>query len=780
MLPRLFRSLMKGQPARGATRTFSSTNNHVNAAGAAADASTAGDKQPTIIYTLTDEAPLLATYSFLPILQAFARPAGVGVETRDISLAGRILAAHGREHDALSELGDLCLTPEANVIKLPNISASVPQLKAAIKELQQKGYDLPDYPEEPSNAEEEKVKALYDKVKGSAVNPVLREGNSDRRAPNAVKQYAKKHPHAMGEWTKDSKSHVASMSRGDFYASERSMTVERATKVDLVHVASDGTRTVLKSGVALEDGEVIDTATMSMKELESFIAGEIQKSKEEGTLFSVHLKATMMKVSDPIIFGAVVRTFFAPVFEKYGDVLDKHGVDVNNGLGDLISKAETVFSAEEREKVLAEVQRCLDEGPDLAMVNSDKGITNLHVPSDVIIDASMPVVVRDSGKMWNAAGELQDTKAVIPDRCYSGVYDAVIRFCQENGALDPTKMGSVPNVGLMAKKAEEYGSHDKTFQISGDGHVEVVGEDGAAIGELTQQVEAGDIFRMCQVKDAPIKDWVKLAANRARATGDPAIFWLDADRPHHRELIKKVDAYLPEFDTEGLDLSIASPVNATKTSLERIAKGQNTISCTGNVLRDYLTDLFPILEVGTSAKMLSIVPLMNGGGLFETGAGGSAPKHVQQLVEQNYLRWDSLGEFMALVPAFEHIAESTNNGRASLLATTLDSAVARFLDENKSPTRRLGGIDNRGSHYYLALFWAEELASNAEDAELAGAFKGMAADLRRGEEKIVNELLEVQGPAADIGGYYKPDDEKAEMVMRPSATLNAIIEQAKA
>mmetsp|Transcript_12522 Transcript_12522/g.31692 ORF Transcript_12522/g.31692 Transcript_12522/m.31692 type:complete len:795 (-) Transcript_12522:258-2642(-) len=752
----------------------------VNAASATSAAAAKGS-DPTIIYTLTDEAPLLATYSFLPILQTFASRANVGVETRDISLSGRILAHFDpNTHDALAELGELCLKPEANVIKLPNISASVPQLKAAIAELQSQGYALPDYPEEPANAEEEQIKALYDKVKGSAVNPVLREGNSDRRAPNAVKNYAKKHPHAMGAWSQDSKSHVASMASGDFYASEKSLTVDKATSVDIVFVGADGSRKTLKQGIALEDGEVIDTATMNMQELRSFIKEEIADAKAKGNLFSLHMKATMMKVSDPIIFGAVVETFFADVFAKYGDLFDKHGVDVKNGLGDLLSKAETCFSEEERKEVLAAVEKAFQEGPDLAMVNSDKGITNLHVPSDVIIDASMPVVVRDSGKMWNAQGELQDTKAVIPDRCYSGVYDAVIKFCQQNGALDPTKMGSVPNVGLMAKKAEEYGSHDKTFQMEAAGHVEIVDSaSGAVVGELTQSVGEGDIFRMCQVKDAPIKDWVKLAVNRARATSDPAIFWLDSDRPHHRELIKKVDAYLPEFDTQGLDLSIASPVDATKTSLERIAKGQNTISCTGNVLRDYLTDLFPILEVGTSAKMLSIVPLMNGGGLFETGAGGSAPKHVQQLVEQNYLRWDSLGEFMALVPSFEHIAESTGNQRAQLLATTLDEAVGQFLDENKSPTRRLGGIDNRGSHFYLALYWAEHLASNGQDKELAEAFQGMASALRENEQTIVDELLAVQGAEADIGGYYRPDPAKADKIMRPSQTLNAIIDSAK-
>jgi isocitrate dehydrogenase len=734
---------------------------------------------PTIIYTLTDEAPLLATYSFLPILQTFASKAGVGVETRDISLSGRILAHFDdNTHDALAELGDLCMKPEANVIKLPNISASVPQLKAAIAELQSQGYALPEYPEEPANAEEEKVKSLYDKVKGSAVNPVLREGNSDRRAPNAVKAYARKHPHAMGEWTKDSTTHVSSMSKGDFYASEKSTTVPNVGSVDIVFVADDGSKTVLKKGVALEAGEVIDTATMNMKELRSFFKAEIEDSKAKGILFSLHMKATMMKVSDPIIFGAAVETFFAPVFEKYQDLFQRTGVDVKNGLGDLLSKAETEFTDTERTEVLAAVEQALKDGPALAMVNSDKGITNLHVPSDVIIDASMPVVVRDSGKMWNAAGELQDTKAVIPDRCYSGVYDAVIKFCQENGALDPTKMGSVPNVGLMAKKAEEYGSHDKTFEIKSNGRVEVIcAETNTVLENLTQTVEAGDIFRMCQVKDAPIKDWVKLAVNRARATGDPAIFWLDADRPHHRELIKKLDAYLPEFDTNGLDISVATPVDATTRSLERIARGENTISCTGNVLRDYLTDLFPILEVGTSAKMLSIVPLMNGGGLFETGAGGSAPKHVQQLVEQNYLRWDSLGEFMALVPAFEHIAASTGNERAQLLATSLDNAVGRFLDENKGPTRRLGGIDNRGSHFYLGLFWAEDLA---KDAELGGAFKDLATSLRTNEAKINEELLSVQGASADIGGYYRPDPEKTNSIMRPSATLNEIIDSAQA
>ena len=790
MLPRLFRSLMKGQPARGATRTFSSTNNHVNAAGAAAAASTAGDKQPTIIYTLTDEAPALATYSLLPIVQAFARRAEVGVETRDISLSGRILAAFGdslpadqREAadgaaDALGELGRLCQQPEANVIKLPNISASVPQLKEAIAELQSQGFSaLPNYPEEPQNAEERAAKERYDLVKGSAVNPVLREGNSDRRAPRAVKDYARKHPHRMGKWTTDSKAHVAAMSRGDFYASERSATVPAATSVDIVFVGQDGARQTLRAGVDLLAGEVIDTSMMDMAEFRRFFAAEIADSKAQGTLFSLHLKATMMKISDPIIFGAAVETFFAPVFERFGDLFARTGVDVSNGLGDLLAKAETEFSPEERAEVLAAVEAALAEGPALAMVNSDKGITNLHVPSDVIIDASMPVVVRDSGKMWNAQGELQDCKAVIPDRCYAGIYAAILDFCKENGALDPTKMGSVPNVGLMAQKAEEYGSHDKTFKLAAAGTVEVVDSaSGQALADLSQSVSAGDIYRMCQTKDAPIKDWVKLAVTRSRASGDPAIFWLDQERPHHRELIAKVNEYMGEHDTEGLSLSIASPVEAMKASLARIAEGKNTISCTGNVLRDYLTDLFPILEVGTSAKMLSIVPLMNGGGLFETGAGGSAPKHVQQLVEEGYLRWDSLGEFLALAASFEHVAQTTGNARAQLLGTTLDAATSRFLDENKSPTRKLGGIDNRGSHFYLGLYWAEALAAQTEDAPLAATFQEMAQSLRSNEGQIVEELLAVQGQEADIGGYYRPDPAKAAQVMRPSSTLNSIVD----
>ena len=744
------------------------------------------------MYTLTDEAPALATYSLLPIVQAFARRAEVGVETRDISLSGRILAAFGDSlpadqkaaadgaADALAELGRLCQTPEANVIKLPNISASVPQLKAAIAELQSQGFNsLPDYPEEPKTADELAAKERYDRVKGSAVNPVLREGNSDRRAPRAVKDYARKHPHRMGAWSTDSKAHVANMSRGDFYASELSATLPAATSVDIVFVGQDGQRETLKAGIDLLEGEVIDTSTMDMGEFRRFIAGEIADAKAQGTLFSLHLKATMMKVSDPIIFGAAVETFFAPVFERFGELFQRTGVDVTNGLGDLMSKAETEFSSEERAEVMAAIEAALADGPALAMVNSDKGITNLHVPSDVIIDASMPVVVRDSGKMWNAQGELQDCKAVVPDRCYSGIYAAVVDFCKENGALDPTTMGSVPNVGLMAQKAEEYGSHDKTFKAAAAGTIEVVNSaSGQALADLSQPVSAGDIFRMCQTKDAPIKDWVKLAVTRCRASGDPAIFWLDRERPHHRELIAKVEAYLKDHDTKGLNLSIASPVEAMKASLERIAKGQNTISCTGNVLRDYLTDLFPILEVGTSAKMLSIVPLMNGGGLFETGAGGSAPKHVQQLVEQDYLRWDSLGEFLALAASFEHVAQTTGNERAQLLGTTLDAATARFLDENKSPTRKLGGIDNRGSHFYLGLFWAESLASQSEDPGLAAVFQEMAQSLRSNEGKIMDELLAVQGQEADIGGYYRPDPAKATKVMRPSSTLNSIVDAA--
>ena len=732
-----------------------------------------------ILYTLTDEAPALATYSFLPIVQAFAAKAGVAVETRDISLSRRILAAMSdvlpvdqAAHDALAELGALAKTPEANIVKLPNISASIPQLKAAIAELQGLGFALPDYPDEPSTEAERDLKARYDKVKGSAVNPVLREGNSDRRAPKAVKSYAQKHPHRMGAWSSDSLARVASMPEGDFYGSEKSVTLPAATTVDIVHVGHDGTRTALKSGLALQAGEIVDCAALSMGKLETFLGEEIDRVKSEGALFSLHMKATMMKVSDPILFGAGVRAFFKPVVEKHGAALEAAGVDFNNGFGDLVAKLPSM-SAEDRAAIEATVAETLAMRPGLAMVNSDKGITNLHVPSDVIIDASMPAMIREGGKMWNAEGKTQDAVAVIPDRSYAGVYQATIDFCKADGALDPASMGSVPNVGLMAQKAEEYGSHDKTFQVASGGRVDVVDAGGTVL--MSQEVEAGDVFRMCQVKDAPIQDWVKLAVTRARATGDPAVFWLDANRAHDAQLIAKVNAYLPQHNTEGLDLRILAPSDATTFSLERIVKGQNTISVTGNVLRDYLTDLFPILEVGTSAKMLSIVPLMNGGGLFETGAGGSAPKHVQQLVEENYLRWDSLGEFMALVPSLEHIATTTGNGNAQVLADALDDATTRFLDEDKSPTRRLGGIDNRGSHFYLALFWAEALAAQTAHAELASSAKPLAEALRAQESAIVDELLAVQGSPVDLGGYYRPDVQKCAAVMRPSNTFNALL-----
>ena len=732
-----------------------------------------------ILYTLTDEAPALATYSFLPIVQAFAGKAGVTVETRDISLSGRILAAMSEvlpsdqaTHDALSELGALAKTPDANIVKLPNISASIPQLKAAIAELQALGFDLPDYPDEPASDEERSIKARYDKVKGSAVNPVLREGNSDRRAPKAVKSYAQKHPHRMGAWSSDSLARVASMPEGDFYGSEKSVTVPNATTVDIVHVDSHGNRTILKEGLALQAGEIVDCAALSMDKLEAFLASEIDRVNDEGALFSLHMKATMMKVSDPILFGAAVRAFFKPVVDKHGDALAAAGVDFNNGFGDLVAKLPSMEEAD-RAAIEATIQETLAARPSLAMVNSDKGITNLHVPSDVIIDASMPAMIREGGKMWNAQGQTQDAVAVIPDRSYAGVYQATIDFCKANGALDPATMGSVPNVGLMAQKAEEYGSHDKTFQMAAAGRVDVVDANGDVL--MSQTVGQGDVFRMCQVKDAPIQDWVKLAVTRARATGDPAVFWLDSNRAHDAQLIAKVEAYLPEHDTDGLELHVLAPTQATTFSLERIVKGQNTISVTGNVLRDYLTDLFPILEVGTSAKMLSIVPLMNGGGLFETGAGGSAPKHVQQLVEENYLRWDSLGEFMALVPSLEHIATSTGNTHAQVLADALDDATTRFLDEDKSPTRRLGGIDNRGSHFYLALFWAEALAAQTAAPELADKAASLADSLRGHEAAIVEELIAVQGQAVDLGGYYRPDVDKCAAVMRPSATFNAAL-----
>ena len=733
-----------------------------------------------IIYTQTDEAPALATYSFLPIVKSFAKRANVDLETRDISLAGRILAAFNerlpedqRVNDALAELGELAKQPEANIIKLPNISASIPQLKGAIAELQALGFALPDYPEEPSNDDERDAKRRYDGVKGSAVNPVLREGNSDRRAPKAVKAYAQKHPHSMGAWSAASQSHVAHMDGGDFYGSEKSLTVTDATDVRLVYKGTDGAERELKGAFPLQSGEIIDAAVMDIARLKAFAREQMADAKAQGTLFSLHLKATMMKVSDPILFGVFVEAFFAPVFEAFADELASIGVDSRNGWGDVIKKMDSL-PADAQAQLNDAIAASFAEGPDLAMVDSDRGITNLHVPSDVIIDASMPAMIRNSGQMWNKEGNTQDTKAVIPDRSYAGVYQATIDFCKKNGALDPQTMGSVSNIGLMAQKAEEYGSHDKTFEFPGDGSIQVVTTDGTVL--IEQAGHAGDIFRMCQVKDAPIQDWVKLGVKRARVTGNPAVFWLDENRAHDAELIKKVRAYLPQHDTEGLTIEILAPVAATTYSLERIVKGQDTISVTGNVLRDYLTDLFPILEVGTSAKMLSIVPLMNGGGLFETGAGGSAPKHVQQLQGQNYLRWDSLGEFLALAVSLDHYADQTGNEDARVLGKCLDDATGRFLDEDKSPTRRLGGIDNRGSHFYLALFWAEALASQSESDRLKAEFTALAEAMRSSEQAIVEELIAVQGDAVDTGGYYRMDDAKASAIMRPSATLNALID----
>ena len=732
-----------------------------------------------IIYTRTDEAPALATHSFLPIVQAFAAKAHVELETRDISLSGRILAAFNdllpseqRVTDALKELGELAKRPEANIIKLPNISASVPQLKAAIAELQTLGFALPDYPEEPTNEAETDAKSRYDGVKGSAVNPVLREGNSDRRAPKAVKAYARKHPHSMGAWSSDSKSHVAHMSAGDFYGSEKSVTMSDATEVKIMFKGADGEEQILKSSFPLQAGEIIDAATMSKAGLRDFAMEQMEDAKAKGVLFSLHLKATMMKVSDPILFGAFVEVFFAPVFENHGKELSDLGADTRNGWGDVLDKINAL-SADRQAAINEAIEATYKERPNLAMVNSDKGITNLHVPSDVIIDASMPAMIRNSGRMWDKNGEPQDTKAVIPDRSYAGVYQATIDFCKANGALDPRTMGSVSNIGLMAQKAEEYGSHDKTFEFPGDGMIQVVAKDGAVLLEHAGQSD--DIFRMCQVKDAPIRDWVGLGVKRARATGNPAIFWLDRERSHDAQLIEKVQTYLRDYDTDGLTIEILSPVEATHYSLQRIVKGEDTISVTGNVLRDYLTDLFPILEVGTSAKMLSIVPLMNGGGLFETGAGGSAPKHVQQLQDENYLRWDSLGEFLALAVSLEHYAEHTGNEQARIMGRCLDDATTRFLDEDKSPTRRLGGIDNRGSHFYLALYWAEALAAQSEDNKLQLEFASMASALKTAESKIIEELIAVQGSAADIGAYYRPDTKKAEQIMRPSATLNQIL-----
>ena len=727
---------------------------------------------PKIIYTLTDEAPALATRSLLPIIQTFVKPCGIEVETRDISLAGRIIAnfpeslsEDQRIGDALAELGELAKRPEANIIKLPNISASVPQLKAAIAELQSQGYDLPDYPEEPQDDTEKDIKSRYDKVKGSAVNPVLREGNSDRRAPKAVKEYAKANPHSMGAWAADSKTSVATMGANDFASNEKSVTIEADDEVRIEHVAADGTATVLKESTPLLAGEIMDATKMSKKALLAFLEEQVAAAKQDGVLFSLHMKATMMKVSDPIIFGHCVSVFFKDLIAKYADVIESQGVDFRNGFGDLVDKMP-----EDRKAAFeADLAAAYEAAPDLAMVNSDKGITNLHVPSDVIIDASMPAMIRTSGQMWNAEGKQQDTLAVIPDSSYAGVYDATIEFCKEHGAFDPTTMGTVPNVGLMAQKAEEYGSHDKTFEAPADGTIRVVNRAGETI--LEHEVEEGDIWRACQVKDAPVQDWVKLAVNRARATDTPAIFWLNRDRAHDAELIKKVDVYLKDHDTGGLDIRIMSPVDATKASLERIKAGQDTISVTGNVLRDYLTDLFPILEVGTSAKMLSIVPLMNGGGLFETGAGGSAPKHVQQFVAENHLRWDSLGEFLALAVSLEHLGERYDNPKAKILGAALDEATTKFLLTNKSPSRKAGELDNRGSHFYLALYWAEALAAG----EFKDEFAQLAADLAANEETIVNELNEVQCQPVDIGGYYQPDEAKTSAAMRPSATLNGLL-----
>ncbi|UAB80223.1 NADP-dependent isocitrate dehydrogenase [Marixanthomonas sp. SCSIO 43207] len=740
-------------------------------------------KAAKIIYTKTDEAPYLATHSLLPIIEAYTAPSNIKIETRDISLAGRILAQFSeyldedqRVNDALAELGELAKTPEANIIKLPNISASIPQLTAAISELQSKGYNLPDYPDEPKTEEEKKISALYNKVKGSAVNPVLREGNSDRRAPKAVKNYAKKNPHRMGKWSSDSKSHVATMSTGDFFHNEKSLTIDQEGSVKIVHTDSTGKETVLKSSVPVLKGEVIDATVMRKKALLSFLEEQVKDAKEKDILFSLHMKATMMKVSDPIIFGHAVRVYFAELFDKYGDTFKELGVDVNNGFGDLLHEIGNLPEAK-RDEILNDIDRIMDENPDLAMVNSDKGITNLHVPSDVIIDASMPAMIRTSGQMWDKNGETKDTKAIIPDSSYASVYQATIDFCKKHGAFDPTTMGTVSNVGLMAQKAEEYGSHDKTFEISSEGTVSVINAEGTT---LTQhEVSEGDIWRMCQVKDLPIQDWVKLAVSRARATGWPAIFWLDEDRAHDAELIKKVNKYLPENDTDGLVIKILSPKKATEYTLERVKAGENTISVTGNVLRDYLTDLFPILELGTSAKMLSIVPLMNGGGLFETGAGGSAPKHVQQFMEEGHLRWDSLGEFLALAVSLDHLGDTYNNEKAKMLAEALDEATEMYLDNKKSPSRKVNELDNRGSHFYLALYWAQQLAKQDKDEVLKKRFTPIAEKLSENEETIVNELNAAQGSPVDINGYYKPSEDRVYAEMRASKTLNAILSEIK-
>jgi len=732
-----------------------------------------------IIYTKTDEAPALATQSFLPIVKAFTAPSNIDVETRDISLAGRIIAnfpsylsPDQQIADALKELGELAKQPEANIIKLPNISASIPQLTAAITELQNKGYALPDYPENPSNEEEKNIKATYDKIKGSAVNPVLREGNSDRRAPKAVKNYAKKNPHSMGAWEATSKSHVATMESGDFCHNEQSTTIANATKVSIVHTSSSGEKTILKNNIELLAGEIIDSSVMNKKALLAFLEREINDAKEKNVLFSLHMKATMMKVSDPIIFGHAVRIFFKSLFEKHHDTFTKIGVDVNNGFGDLIAKLE-VLPSSEREQIEKDIQDCFNNNPDIAMVDSDKGITNLHVPSDIIIDASMPAMIRNSGKMWDKNGNTQDTKAIIPDSSYASLYQATIDFCKENGAFDPTTMGTVPNVGLMAQKAEEYGSHDKTFEIKNNGTVEVIDQNNNTL--LSHSVEEGDIWRMCQVKDLPIQDWIKLAVTRARATNTPAVFWLNSERAHDAELIKKVNTYLPNHDTSNLEIKILAPKEATLYTLKRLKNGEDTISVTGNVLRDYLTDLFPILELGTSAKMLSIVPLMNGGGLFETGAGGSAPKHVQQFEEEGHLRWDSLGEFLALAVSLEHLSETFSNTNAKVLADALDNATESLLENKKGPSRKVNEIDNRGSHFYLALYWAKELAAQDNDESIKQRFAPIAKLLNENEQTIMQELNDAQGAPVNMGGYYYPEDDKIAQAMRPSATFNSIL-----
>ena len=737
-------------------------------------------KADKIIYTKTDEAPMLATYSFLPIINAFSKAAGVAVELRDISLAGRILAVfpdyltpQQKQADALSELGELAKTPEANIIKLPNISASLPQIQEAVKELQGQGYKLPDYPENPKDDKEKDIKTRYDKVKGSAVNPVLREGNSDRRAPLSVKAHTRKHPHKMGAWSPDSRTHVSHMKGGDFRSNEKSMTTTAATDAKIEFVGQDGKTTVLKPKVTLQANEIIDATFMSKRVLRQFLEEQIEDAKKQGVLFSLHMKATMMKVSDPKIFGHAVTVYYKDVFEKHGETLKKLGVDPDNGIGDLYTKIKALPD-DQRKAIEADVQAVYQKRPPMAMVNSDKGITNLHVPSDIIIDASMPPVIRDSGKMWGPDGKAYDAKCVIPDSSYAPVYQEVVSFCKKHGALDPKTMGSVPNVGLMAQAAEEYGSHDKTFKAPGNGTIRVVDAAGKTL--LEHQVEEGDIWRMCQVKDAPIRDWVKLAVNRAKATGAPAVFWLDKTRAHDAQLITKVERYLKDHDTKGLDIRIMTPADATRLSLERIKEGKDTISVTGNVLRDYLTDLFPILEIGTSAKMLSIVPLLNGGGLFETGAGGSAPKHVQQFQQEGYLRWDSLGEFLALAASLEHLAKVANNQAAKNLADALDQANAKFLESNKSPARKVGEIDNRGSHFYLALYWAQALAQQTQDKNLAARFTKIAKEMADNEAKITGELLAAQGKPVDVGGYYHPDDAKASKAMRPSSTLNAIVD----